>query len=227
MERRRWYFVVALVVLAGAGGFALGRSSDGGGEAEPAHRPGRHAPGAERGQAAVPAQPHDWTSGLEAELERERARVDELEREFLGAPLQWPATVPDAARPAVFEANIRRAFAACGVDVENVAFDCSEAPCYVTFVRPQVMFTSDDAWNVSLRNCDPMNALYEDGWSISTFRVECPDGTEEGATMLSVQPIDDPDWLGSEEDKEFMANWLKRFDARRKAIADSWRCDPA
>ncbi len=168
--------------------------------------------------------PPDRSSSLEVQLDRERARVAELERELHGVPLRWPEDVPEAARPAVFEANLRRAIAECGVEFQDLSFDCIEPPCYATFRRPELVFTSADAWNVRLRNCDALNEVYDDRWSTATFPVECPDGTEQGATMLALRPIDDPEWLGSDDDEEFVANYMKRLETRRRALEERWRC---
>jgi hypothetical protein len=152
------------------------------------------------------------------ELSRARAELrlceklaHDLDVEVHGVPLQWDDEVPAELAPDQMKAQVERAIDECKVPLELIDWDCTEPPC---FARARTSGEGGD-WSAKLIACMAWAEAYDEGMSMSSGSVDCPNG-EEG--MVFFTPY--IDWLDDEE-KE---NWGKRFHARADRANETWPC---
>ena len=159
------------------------------------------------------------------ELATARARIAQLEQELHGKPMAWPENTPDLADPENYARELERVLQECNVQVDVRGYDCTEPPCYAILRRNELGFSESDDWWSTLKGCDDWNATYAPGVGITAASIDCPDGSQEGFAMLTVQPRNDPSWLmGAEPDRSMTENAEKRRRARKQAAMESWRC---
>ena len=159
------------------------------------------------------------------ELATAHARIAQLEQELYGKPAAWPENTPDLADPENYARELERVLQECNVQVDVQGYDCTEPPCYAILRRTEPAFSDSDDWWSTLKDCDDWNATYSRSVGLTTDVVHCPDGSQEGFTMLTVSPRDEPNWLmGKEPDRSVIENADKRRRARKKAAMESWRC---
>jgi hypothetical protein len=126
----------------------------------PDGEPLRLEAGASRTVSGQPAPPVEVPGGRVAslppgadEVTRLRAEVADLQAQLAeasmsgavargqlaleqGTPVAWPDDVPEALRPAAFEATVRAALASSGVAADLELVDCGEYPC-LAVLRPR------------------------------------------------------------------------------------------
>jgi hypothetical protein len=155
-----------------------------------------------------------------------RNRIAALEHELYGEPMAWPDDTPYLADPKNYAREFARALDACQVPVDVVGYDCTEPPCYAVLRRDELAFSSSDELWSTISDCEYWQDRYYPGVGMATDSVDCGDGREEGILLLSVQPREDPNWLTDPDaDRAVLANSAKRFDLRKKAAEEAWRCE--
>jgi len=159
------------------------------------------------------------------ELATARARIAQLEQELRGKPTAWPDDTPDLADPRNYARELERVLQECNVQVDMQGYDCTEPPCYAILRRNELAFSESDDWWSTLKDCDEWNATYSKSVGLTTDVIHCPDGSQEGFTMLTVSPRDEPNWLmGKEPDRSVIENADKRRRARKQIAMESWHC---
>ena len=159
------------------------------------------------------------------ELARAHARITQLEQELYGKPTAWPDNTPSLADPENYARELERVLQECNVQMDVRGYDCTEPPCYAILRRNELGFSESDDWWSTLKDCDDWNATYSPSVGITTAVIDCPDGRQEGFTMLTVQPKEDPSWLmGAKPDRSVTENAEKRRKARKQIAMESWRC---
>ena len=151
----------------------------------------------------------------------QEAQLEALENELYGQPEPWPGEVPDIYTPDTFTRNVRRFFEECDIPVDILDFRCEEPPCYAMLRRDELNYSADHPWAVALQQCAPWQETYGEGLSLSTGTVTCPDGSQEGFTMLAPAS----DWLLDwEHEPERAEQQMRRFDVRMRQAKDDWTC---
>ena len=163
----------------------------------------------------------DSAAALHNLVEALESQVAELEQELYGDPNPWPEEIPEPHQPDVFAANVVEIFAECDIPVDVVGFRCEEPPCYTMLRRDEQDYDPDDPWFRALQSCASWDALYGLELSFATHTVTCPDGREEGFTMLAPEPS----WLiDFETDPDTAEHFMRRFDVRLRTAKMEWPC---
>jgi hypothetical protein len=165
-------------------------------------------------QAPGPVIP-DRIAALEAENALLKTMLEQLETEYRGTPIPWPADLPEALTPAGFERNVRAALEQCAPDVELLGFECQEPPCFA-LLRP----SKKDWWGRLVNQCPAWVDHYTNSVASASGSVQCEDGREEVYHMLGWSS----QLLERELSEEERENQSKRFDARIDELRSNWKC---
>ena len=175
----------------------------------------------------------DVSSPRKKEIDDLNARLNwcegRLQAELAPKPtgrMDWPDDIPESESPDRWAEQMDELIDMCEIPGEAVVTDCEEYPC-VTLMRPIGEALEGKALREQIKNCDGLPpALVDSSIEATSVQVNCPDGTQEDALVVSGASEEGmANLYGLEDgyDLEF-AQYIIHAGRRVESALELWAC---